>query len=48
MTVTDQGAARTLPSDIILENLQISTVDDATNWTKAQWQETGSFGRQER
>ena len=37
VTVTDQGAAHPT-SDIILENMQISTLDDATNWTKAQWQ----------
>ena len=46
VTVTDQGAAHPT-SDIILENLQISTVDDATTWTKAQWQAQGRSGVRE-
>jgi parallel beta-helix repeat protein len=36
VTVTDQGAS--LPtSDIILENLQISTADNTEEWTREQW-----------
>jgi hypothetical protein len=35
VTVTDQGVNPT--SDIILENMQVSTADDTTSWTKAQW-----------
>jgi hypothetical protein len=36
VTVTDQGAS--LPtSDIILENMQISSADDTEGWTQAQW-----------
>ncbi len=36
VTVTDQGAS--LPTtDIILENLQISTADSTDGWTKEQW-----------
>jgi Right handed beta helix region len=46
VTVTDQGAAHPT-SDIILENMQISTLDDATNWTKAQWQAQGRSGFRE-
>jgi len=46
VTVTDQGAAHPT-SDIILENMQISTVDDATSWTKAQWQAQGRSGFRE-
>jgi len=46
LTVTDQGAAHPT-SDIILENMQISTVDDATSWTKAQWQAQGRSGFRE-
>jgi Right handed beta helix region len=46
VTVGDQGAAHPT-SDIILENLQISTVDDATGWTKAQWQAQGRSGFRE-
>src|SRR5277367_1574954 len=43
VTVTDQGAAHPT-SDIILENMQISSVDDATSWTRAQWQAQGRNG----
>ena len=46
MTVRDQGAAHPT-SDIILENMQISTVDDATGWTTAQWQAQGRSGFRE-
>ena len=46
VTVVDQGAAHPT-SDIILENMQISTVDDATGWTKAQWQAQGRSGFRE-
>jgi hypothetical protein len=35
VTVTDQGAAHPT-SDIILKNLQISTVDSTDGWTKEQ------------
>jgi parallel beta helix pectate lyase-like protein len=36
VTVTDQGAS--LPtSDIILQNLQISTADNTEGWTQEQW-----------
>ena len=36
VTVTDQGAS--LPtSDIILQNMQISTADNTDGWTKEQW-----------
>ena len=43
VTVTDQGAA--LPtSDIILENMQISTTDNIDGWTKAQWVAQGRSG----
>jgi hypothetical protein len=36
VTVTDQGAS--LPTtDIILENMQISSADSTTGWSKAQW-----------
>ena len=43
VTIGDQGAAHPT-SDIILENMQISTVDDATSWTRAQWQAQGRNG----
>ena len=46
VVVTDQGAAHPT-SDIILENMQISTVDDATGWTTAQWQAQGRSGFRE-
>jgi Right handed beta helix region len=43
VTVTDQGAS--LPtSDIILENLQISTADSTDGWTKEQWIAQGRDG----
>src|SRR6202021_2543313 len=43
VTVTDQGAA--LPtSDIILQNMQISTADSTEGWTKEQWVAQGRFG----
>ena len=36
VTVTDQGAA--LPtSDIILENMQISSADNTDGWTQPEW-----------
>src|SRR3984957_4265427 len=36
ITVTDQGAS--FPTtDIILENMQISSADSTTGWTQAQW-----------
>ena len=41
VTVADQGAA--LPtSDIILENMQISSADSTDGWTKAQWVAQGA------
>ena len=46
VTVTDQGAAFPT-SDIILENMQLSTVDDGTSWTKAQWVAQGRLGFRE-
>ena len=36
VTVTDQGAAFPT-SDIILENMQISSADSTDGWTKAEW-----------
>ncbi len=43
VTVADQGAA--LPtSDIILENMQISTADSTDGWTQAQWVAQGRIG----
>jgi hypothetical protein len=46
VTVTDQGAA--LPtSDIILENLEISSADSTDGWTKEQWVAQGRNGYQE-
>lgn len=43
VTVTDQGAS--LPTtDIIFENLHISTADDADGWTKEQWVAQGRSG----
>ena len=43
VTVADQGAA--LPtSDIILQNLQISTADATDGWTKEQWVAQGRIG----
>ena len=45
VTVTDQGAS--LPtSDIILENLQISTADNTDGWTQEQWVAQGRSGFQ--
>jgi Right handed beta helix region len=46
VNVLDQGATHPT-SDIILENMEISTVDDATGWTKAQWQAQGRSGFRE-
>jgi hypothetical protein len=46
VTVTDQGAS--LPtSDIILENMQISTADSTDGWTKEQWVAQGRSGYHE-
>jgi Right handed beta helix region len=46
VTVTDQGAL--LPTtDIILENMQISTVDSTDGWTKEQWVAQGRIGYRE-
>ena len=46
VTVTDQGAA--LPtSDIILQNMQISTADSTDGWTKEQWVAQGRSGYRE-
>jgi hypothetical protein len=43
VTVTDQGAS--LPTaDIILEDLQISTADNADGWTQEQWVAQGRSG----
>ncbi len=36
VTVTDQGAAHPT-SDIILENMQISSADSMNGWTQAEW-----------
>jgi hypothetical protein len=36
VTVTDQGAAR-LTSDIILENMQVSSADNTDGWTQPDW-----------
>ena len=46
VNVLDQGATHPT-SDIILENIEMSTVDDATSWTKAQWQAQGRSGFRE-
>jgi hypothetical protein len=41
--LTDQGAA--FPTtDIILENMQISSADSAAGWSKAQWVAQGRWG----
>ena len=46
VTVSDQGAS--LPtSDIILQNLQISTADNTEGWTQAQWVAQGRSGYHE-
>ena len=46
VTVTDQGAA--LPtSDIILQNMEISTADSTDGWTKEQWVAQGRIGYRE-
>jgi hypothetical protein len=46
VTVTDQGAS--LPTtDIILENMQISTTDNIDGWTKEQWVAQGRSGYRE-
>jgi hypothetical protein len=43
LAVSDQGAA--IPTtDIIFNGMQLSTVDDASAWTKAQWQTSGRNG----
>jgi hypothetical protein len=36
VTLTDQGAAHPT-SDIILENMQVSSADSTSGWTKAEW-----------
>ena len=43
VTVTDQGAAHPT-SDILLNNLQISTADSVDGWTKEQWVAQGRTG----
>src|SRR6202046_2941670 len=46
VTVTDQGAA--LPtSEIILQNMEISTTDNIEGWTKEQWVAQGRIGYRE-
>jgi hypothetical protein len=46
VNVTDQGAA--LPtSDIILQNMEISTADSTDGWTKEQWVAQGRIGYRE-
>ena len=46
VTVTDQGAA--LPtSEIILQNMKISTTDNIEGWTKEQWVAQGRIGYRE-
>ena len=46
VTVSDQGAS--LPTtDIILENMQISTTDNIDGWTKEQWVAQGRIGYRE-
>jgi hypothetical protein len=43
VTIGDQGAE--LPTtDIILENMQLSTADSTDGWTKAQWVAQGRIG----
>ena len=45
ITVTDQG--QSFPTtDIILENMQISSADNAAGWSKAQWLAQGRNGLQ--
>jgi hypothetical protein len=46
VTVTDQGASFPT-SDIILENMQISTADSTDGWTKEQWVAQGRSGYHE-
>ena len=46
VTVADQGAAHPT-SDIILENMEISTTDNIDGWTKAQWVAQGRSGYRE-
>jgi hypothetical protein len=46
VSVTDQGAS--LPtSDIILQNMEISTADSTDGWTKEQWVAQGRIGYRE-
>jgi parallel beta-helix repeat protein len=46
VTVTDQGAAHPT-SDIILQNMDISTTDSIDGWTKEQWVAQGRTGYRE-
>jgi hypothetical protein len=46
VTVTDQGAAHPT-SDIILQNMEISTTDSIDGWTQAQWVAQGRTGYRE-
>jgi parallel beta-helix repeat protein len=46
LTVTDQGAPHPT-SDIILENMEISTVDSIDGWTQEQWVAQGRTGYRE-
>ncbi len=46
VTVTDQGAAHPT-SDIILQNMEISTTDSIDGWTKEQWVAQGRIGYRE-
>jgi parallel beta-helix repeat protein len=46
VTVTDQGAAHPT-SDIILQNMEISSADDTDGWTQEQWAAQGRIGFRE-
>src|ERR1700691_1959321 len=46
VTVTDQGAAHPT-SDIILQNMEISTTDSIDGWTQEQWVAQGRTGYRE-
>jgi parallel beta-helix repeat protein len=46
VTINDQGAAYPT-TDIILVNMLISSVDDASSWTQAQWLAQGRSGYRE-
>jgi hypothetical protein len=46
VTVTDQGPSHPT-SDIILQNMEISTADSTDGWTKEQWVAQGRIGYRE-